>query len=53
VARVSVGGGPARAALTLTRRVAEELRGQGTYTLFTRDTLSFAEVNRLLARQAE
>jgi 2-methylisocitrate lyase-like PEP mutase family enzyme len=53
VARVSVGGGPARAALTLARRVAEELRGPGTYTLFTRDTLSYAEVNRLLARAAE
>jgi 2-methylisocitrate lyase-like PEP mutase family enzyme len=53
VARVSVGGGPARAALTLARRVAEELRGPGTYTLFTRDTLSYAEVNRLLARPPE
>jgi 2-methylisocitrate lyase-like PEP mutase family enzyme len=53
VARVSVGGGPARAALTVTRRVAEELLGPGTYTSFTRDTLSYAEVNRLLAPQAE
>jgi 2-methylisocitrate lyase-like PEP mutase family enzyme len=50
VARVSVGGGPARAALTLARRIAEELRGPGTYTLFTQDTLSYAEVNQLLSK---
>jgi 2-methylisocitrate lyase-like PEP mutase family enzyme len=50
VARVSVGGGPARAALTLARRIAEELRGPGTYTLFTQDTLSYAEVNGLLTK---
>jgi 2-methylisocitrate lyase-like PEP mutase family enzyme len=51
VARVSVGGGPARAALTVARRIAEELRGPGTYTLFTQDTLSYAEVNRLLTKE--
>ena len=32
VARVSMGGGPARAALTATRRLAEELFKSGTYT---------------------
>ncbi len=50
VARVSVGGGPARAALTVARRIAEELRGPGTYTLFTQDTLTYAEVNALLTK---
>jgi 2-methylisocitrate lyase-like PEP mutase family enzyme len=49
VARVSVGSGPMRAALTLTRRIAEALRGPGTYDLFNRDTLTHAEVNRLMA----
>jgi 2-methylisocitrate lyase-like PEP mutase family enzyme len=49
VARLSLGSGPMRAALTITRRIAEELRGPGTYSLFTRDTLSHAEVNQLMA----
>jgi 2-methylisocitrate lyase-like PEP mutase family enzyme len=54
VARVSMGSGPFRAALTLTRRIAEQLRGPGLYDLFARDTLTHAEVNELMsARQSE
>jgi 2-methylisocitrate lyase-like PEP mutase family enzyme len=49
VARVSIGGGGMRAALTVTRRLAEELRGPGTFMTFTRDTLTYAQVNRLLS----
>src|SRR5262245_3827158 len=48
-ARLSVGSGAMRGALTFTRRIAEELRDKGTYNLFTRDTLSHAEVNKLMA----
>ncbi len=48
VARVSVGSGLYRAALTLAERGAVELRDRGTYTTFTGDTLSHADVNGLL-----
>jgi 2-methylisocitrate lyase-like PEP mutase family enzyme len=51
VARVSVGSGPMRAALTLLRRIAEDLRGPGDFTSFGRDVVSHAEVNRLLAKK--
>ena len=47
VARISAGSGPMRASLTLVRRIAEEL-GQGTYDSFTKDVLSYADVNRLM-----
>jgi len=47
VARISTGSGPMRASLTLVRRIAEEL-GQGTYDSFTKDVLSYADVNRLM-----
>ncbi len=47
VARVSVGGGIARAAYTTTRRAAEELRTSGGFG-FTQDTYSNAELNTLL-----
>lgn len=50
VARVSVGSGPARATLALLRRIALELRDQGTYTALTEEALSYAELNQLLAR---
>ncbi len=49
VARVSVGGGPMRATLTLLRRIADELRGPGVYTTFTQDTIPYGELNTLLA----
>lgn len=50
VRRVSQGSGPARAALATARRVAAELKGQGTYTAYTRDTISYADANRLFQR---
>src|SRR5207249_567836 len=50
VARVSVGAGPMRATLALTRRIAEELLGEGSYTGFLRDTLSHPEVNGMFGR---
>ena len=49
VARVSMGGGPMRATLTLVRRIAAELRDAGVFASFTRDTMSYDEVHRLLA----
>lgn len=48
VARVSVGSGPYRAALTVVQRAAEELKGPGTYG-FSEGAIPHAEVNRLLA----
>jgi len=51
VARLSVGGGIARAAYTLTRAAAEELRHAGTFG-FTENTFSNAELNDLLDRDA-
>ena len=47
VARVSVGSGLARAALTAARRAAVELRDSGTYS-FTEGILTHAQVNALL-----
>jgi 2-methylisocitrate lyase-like PEP mutase family enzyme len=52
VARVSMGGGPARAALTTTRRIAEELLRSGTYSGFTSDIISHMEMNQLLMRKS-
>jgi 2-methylisocitrate lyase-like PEP mutase family enzyme len=52
VARVSMGGGPARAALTTVRRIAEELLNSGTYSRFTApDTISHMEMNQLVAKK--
>jgi 2-methylisocitrate lyase-like PEP mutase family enzyme len=51
VARVSVGSGPMRAALTLLRRIAEDLRGPGDFNSFGQNILSHAEVNRLLSNR--
>jgi 2-methylisocitrate lyase-like PEP mutase family enzyme len=49
VARVTMGGGSMRATLTLVRRIAAKLRDAGVFTSFTRDTMSYDEVHRLLA----
>lgn len=49
VARISLGSGPMRATLGLLRRLAEELKTQGTYDAM-RDAPSHAEVNRLMSR---
>jgi 2-methylisocitrate lyase-like PEP mutase family enzyme len=52
VARVSMGGGPARAALTTVRRIAEELLSSGTYSRFTApDLISHMEMNQLVAKK--
>lgn len=47
VRRLSQGSGPARAALSAVRRIARDLQGQGTYTGYTENTISYAETNRL------
>jgi 2-methylisocitrate lyase-like PEP mutase family enzyme len=52
VARVSMGGGPARAALTTVRRIAEELRDSGTYSIFTSpETIPHVEANKLVSKK--
>jgi 2-methylisocitrate lyase-like PEP mutase family enzyme len=48
VRRVSMGSGPMRATMALTQRIARELAESGTYTSFTRDTISYTEANRLI-----
>jgi len=50
VARVSVGSGPMRATLGLLRRVAEELRGAGTYGALD-GAVSYAETNKLMGHR--
>jgi 2-methylisocitrate lyase-like PEP mutase family enzyme len=50
VARASVGSGAMRGALTFARHIAQELRDSGTYNLFTKDTMTYAEVNELMSR---
>jgi 2-methylisocitrate lyase-like PEP mutase family enzyme len=50
VARVSMGSGPMRATMALTRRVAKELLETGTYTAFTEETIPYAEANRLFQK---
>lgn len=51
VARLSVGSGPARAALGLMQQVAEELLGSGTYTILLDNAIPYAEANELLSRR--
>lgn len=48
VARVSIGSGAMRATLGLTRRIAEELLEQGTYSTMVEGAISYADVNRML-----
>jgi len=50
VARLSVGSGAMRAVLGLTRRIAQELRGPGTYGAVLEGAVSYAEMNQLLSR---
>ena len=50
VARVSVGCGPMQATLALTRRIAEELFREGTYTAFTSEALAWTEANQLFTK---
>ena len=51
VARVSLGSGPMRAALTLLREIASELQRDAGYRSFTNRTISHAEVNALFSRR--
>jgi 2-methylisocitrate lyase-like PEP mutase family enzyme len=51
VARASAGSGVMRATLGLTRRIAKEMLEAGTYASMLEDTVPFAEVNELLARE--
>jgi 2-methylisocitrate lyase-like PEP mutase family enzyme len=52
VARVSVGSGPAHAAMTITRRIAEELLKDGSYSLFLAPgTVTYQEANQLMAQR--
>lgn len=48
VARLSLGSGPARAALAAFRRIVREVVGHGTYHCMTDDTLSYDEMQQLL-----
>jgi 2-methylisocitrate lyase-like PEP mutase family enzyme len=51
VRRVSLGAGPARAAMGLLRRIAEETKEQGTGTLIEQWGISYAEMNQLVRRK--
>ena len=50
VARVSVGSWPGLAALTLARKVAQELLGAGTYT-FMAGAITYPEANAMMKRR--
>jgi 2-methylisocitrate lyase-like PEP mutase family enzyme len=52
VARVSLGSGPMRAALGLLRRLAQELKANGTYTAMD-GAPSHAEMNRLMSSNSK
>lgn len=51
VARVSVGSWPGLAALTLARKVAQELLGAGTYSFIATDTITYPEANAMMKRR--
>jgi 2-methylisocitrate lyase-like PEP mutase family enzyme len=51
VARLSVGSGPSRAALGLVRRIAVELRTNGTYEQMLSGQIPYAELNALLKQR--
>ena len=48
VARLSLGSGPMRATMAVLRDIARELKSTGTYKSFTRNAMTFAEVNDLM-----
>jgi len=50
VARMSIGSGPARATLGLVRRIARELREQGSYQTMLDGQIPYAEINQMLKR---
>ena len=51
VARVSIGSGGARAALGLARRLANELREEGTFASMIEDPIGYADLQVLLRRK--
>jgi len=48
VARVSLGSGPMRAAMALTRRIGRELMEAGTYDAMLEDAVPYQEMNDLM-----
>jgi 2-methylisocitrate lyase-like PEP mutase family enzyme len=52
VARVSTASGPARVAMTATRKIAEALVRDGSFDLLGGDTMSHQEANALMALRA-
>jgi 2-methylisocitrate lyase-like PEP mutase family enzyme len=50
VARVSTASGPARVAMTATRKAAEELLRTGSFDVFGGDTISHQEANALMEK---
>jgi len=50
VARVSLGSGPMRATMGLTRRMAEEFRDSGTYSRMVEAPVAYVEANELMQR---
>jgi 2-methylisocitrate lyase-like PEP mutase family enzyme len=48
VARVSLGSGPMRATMGLTRRIAEEFRDSGTYSRMLEAPVTYPEANELM-----
>jgi 2-methylisocitrate lyase-like PEP mutase family enzyme len=50
VRRVSIGSGPMRAVMGLTRRIANELRDQGTFTSMTDQAMIYTDANRLFIK---
>jgi len=48
VARVSLGSGPMRATMGVLRDIARELKTTGTYKAFTKNAMTFAEVEELM-----
>jgi 2-methylisocitrate lyase-like PEP mutase family enzyme len=50
VARVSLGSGPMRATLGLLKRIARELREQGSFSLMTEGAMPYPDANRLMRR---
>lgn len=51
VARVSTASGPARVAMTATRKIARDLMRSGSFDIFGGDTMSHQEANALMAKR--
>lgn len=51
VARVSTASGPARVAMTATKKIAAELMRTGSFDIFGGDTMAHTEANALMARR--